>query len=122
MLRTATYMNTCTNTYTHTCTDTFPHTCTNVNIYTHIEQKNFGKYLKVGIVEDNDNRKDLADLVKFKSSGIPQANTTTLSEYVARMKEGQKNIYFLSGEGYAQCEISPSMDKVCVHLCFPPTT
>ena len=73
--------------------------------------KNFGKYLKVGIVEDNDNRKDIAPLVRFQSTADPKA-TITLGDYVGRMKEGQDCIYYVSGEGRAQCELSPALDKI----------
>lgn len=58
--------------------------------------KNFGKYLKVGIVEDNDNRKDITPLVKFMSTADPK-KTTTIGDYVSRMKDGQDCIYFVSG-------------------------
>eukprot|EP00284_Hemiselmis_tepida_P013329 CAMPEP_0174925232 /NCGR_PEP_ID=MMETSP1355-20121228/7769_1 /TAXON_ID=464990 /ORGANISM="Hemiselmis tepida, Strain CCMP443" /LENGTH=739 /DNA_ID=CAMNT_0016171123 /DNA_START=36 /DNA_END=2255 /DNA_ORIENTATION=+ len=74
-------------------------------------QKNFGKYLKVGVVEDNENRKEIGKLVKFYTSADDQ-KTSTFSEYVERMKEGQDVIYFLSGEGRAQCKMSPAMEKV----------
>jgi len=74
-------------------------------------QRNFGKYLKVGVVEDNENRKDIAKLVKFYTSADEKV-TSTFGEYISRMKEGQEVIYFLSGEGRQQCLMSPAMDKV----------
>ena len=74
-------------------------------------QKQFGKYLKVGVVEDNDNRNDIGEYVSFLSTA-DEKNLTTLDKYVERMKEGQTCIYFISGEGRAQCEMSPSLEKV----------
>jgi len=74
-------------------------------------QKNFGKYLKVGVVEDNDNRQDIGALIQFPTSAFPK-NASTLDGYVSRMKAGQECIYFIPGEGRAQCEMSPAMDKV----------
>jgi len=74
-------------------------------------QKSFGKYLKVGVVEDKDNREEIAEYITFLSSHH-QSNLTSISEYVGRMKEGQECVYYISGEGRAQCEISPALDKV----------
>ena len=74
-------------------------------------QKNFGKYLKVGVVEDNDNRQDIGEYICFQSTAHP-SNLMTLTDYVARMKEGQECIYFVSGEGRAQCEMAPALEKV----------
>eukprot|EP00960_Hanusia_phi_P048199 758817-Hanusia_phi.AAC.1 len=74
-------------------------------------QKQFGKYLKVGVIEDNENRKDIGELITFGSSAS-KGNLTTLGEYVTRMKEGQQCIYYVSGDGRAQCEMSPALEKV----------
>lgn len=74
-------------------------------------QKQFGKYLKVGVVEDSDNRKDIGEYISFQSTHDP-SKLTTLGDYVKRMKEGQTCIYFVSGEGRAQCEMSPALEKI----------
>ncbi|EKX42297.1 hypothetical protein GUITHDRAFT_95701 [Guillardia theta CCMP2712] len=74
-------------------------------------QKQFGKYLKVGVIEDNEHRKDIGELITFGSSAS-KGNLTTLGEYVSRMKEGQQYIYYVSGDGRAQCEMSPALEKV----------
>jgi len=73
-------------------------------------QTNFGKYLKVGIIEDQENREEIGEYVAFRSSA--GEDLTTLDGYVERMKEGQKCIYFVSGDSRSQCEMSPAMDKV----------
>ena len=74
-------------------------------------QKNFGKYLKVGVVEDNDNRKDIGEFICFQSTADP-SKLTTIGGYVDRMVDGQQCVYFVSGEGRAQCEMSPALEKV----------
>ena len=59
--------------------------------------KNFGKYLKVGIIEDEKSREDLVPLCRYFSSAS-QDNLTSLPEYVKRMPEDQKFIYYVVGE------------------------
>ena len=58
--------------------------------------KEFGKALKLGIIEDATNRNRLAKLMRFHTSKSGEA-LTDLEEYIGRMKEGQKHIYFLTG-------------------------
>ena len=58
--------------------------------------ENFGAVLKEGIWEDNDHRKDLAPLLRFRSSAAEGWNG--LPDYVGRMKEGQEAIYVLAGD------------------------
>ncbi len=58
--------------------------------------KEFGKALKLGIIEDATNRNRLAKLMRFYTSKSGDV-LTDLEEYVGRMKEGQKHIYFLTG-------------------------
>lgn len=72
--------------------------------------KSFGKYLKVGIIEDEKNREDLVPLVRFHSS---KAETvTSLPDYVSRMPEEQKSIYYVVGETRAQAAQSPALEKL----------
>jgi molecular chaperone HtpG len=69
----------------------------------------FGKNLKLGIHEDAANRKKLADLLRFHSSKSGE-ETTSLKDYLTRAKEGQKSIYYVSGESKAVLESSPFIE------------
>ena len=72
---------------------------------------NFGKYLKVGIVEDDANRKDLAPLLRFFSSKSGE-EYTSLDHYVENMPEGQKAIYYVTGDGRENASMSPVIEKL----------
>ncbi|MFF9063753.1 molecular chaperone HtpG [Streptomyces sp. NPDC014891] len=69
----------------------------------------FGRALKEGLVEDTDNTEALLDLVSAASTHDPE-RTTTLREYVERMKDGQDAVYYLTGESRAMVENSPHME------------
>lgn len=59
--------------------------------------KNFGIVLKEGIYEDFSNREEIAGLAYFASTKS-EDKLTTLDEYIARAAEGQKAIYFITGD------------------------
>lgn len=69
----------------------------------------FGRALKEGLVEDTDNTDALLGLLAADSTHDPE-KTTTLREYVERMKDGQDAIYYLTGETRATVENSPHME------------
>jgi molecular chaperone HtpG len=69
----------------------------------------FGRALKEGLIEDTDNTEALLELVAATSTHDPE-KTTTLREYVERMKDGQDAIYYLTGETRAMVENSPHME------------
>ncbi|CAE8621738.1 unnamed protein product [Polarella glacialis] len=71
----------------------------------------YGKYFKVGLVEDMDYKDELKRFVRFWSSKSGD-NMTSLDEYIGRMQEGQDKIYFVTGEGKRAAEISPAMEKM----------
>ncbi|MFE4972011.1 molecular chaperone HtpG [Kitasatospora sp. NPDC056651] len=69
----------------------------------------FGSVLKEGLLEDADNTEALLGLVSAASTHDPE-KTTTLGEYVERMKDGQEAIYYLTGETRATVENSPHLE------------
>jgi len=72
---------------------------------------NFGKYLKVGIIEDDKNKKEIAPLLRFFSSKS-QEEYISLDKYVEGMAEGQKAIYFATGDGKSNAAMSPVIEKL----------
>jgi molecular chaperone HtpG len=70
----------------------------------------FGPVLKEGVSTDFENREKLQDLLLFTSSTSEKDQYTTLAEYVARMPEGQKDIYYLTGESREQVAQSPHLE------------
>lgn len=71
----------------------------------------FGKAIKLGIIEDNTNRGRLSKLLRFHTSKSTD-ELTSLEEYVSRMKEGQKQIYFLAGTNKEELLASPFLERL----------
>ena len=71
----------------------------------------FGRVVKEGIPEDHANRDRLARLLRFSSTHNPgDEQTVSLADYVARMKDGQKDIYYVTADGYAAARNSPHLE------------
>ena len=71
--------------------------------------KNFGRVLKEGATLDFDNKDRLLGLFLFESSADPE-KLTTFEEYVGRMKEDQKAIYYMTGPSRRAIEHSPHLE------------
>ena len=73
--------------------------------------KEFGRVFKEGITEDSDNRKTIAQLLRFastKSEGVEQS--VSFQDYVDRMKEKQDAIYYVTADSHASAEGSPHLE------------
>ncbi|XP_034947595.1 heat shock protein 83 [Chelonus insularis] len=71
----------------------------------------FSKNLKLGIHEDSTNRKKLAELLRYHTSASGE-EMCSLKDYVGRMKENQKHIYFITGESKEQVANSSFVERV----------
>jgi len=71
----------------------------------------FGRVLKEGIGEDVANRERIAKLLRFASTHADtEAQTVSLADYVARMKEGQAAIYYVTAETFLAARNSPHLE------------
>ena len=73
--------------------------------------KEFGRVFKEGITEDSDNRKTIAQLLRFASTkGEGAEQTVSLQDYVDRMKEKQDAVYYVTADSHASAEGSPHLE------------
>jgi len=88
--------------------------------------KQFGTVLKEGLHMDHDNKEKLLELVRFQSSmGTSETDLVSLKQYVQRMREGQKEIYYITGDRRDIVEKSPHLEVFrekgieVLYLCDP---
>ncbi|MDP8207106.1 MAG: molecular chaperone HtpG [Candidatus Electryonea clarkiae] len=72
--------------------------------------RKFGMFIKEGVYSDFENRNDLAKLLRFESSSSEADKMISLDEYIGRMQEDQKAIYYLSGPNREGIEAGPYLE------------
>jgi molecular chaperone HtpG len=73
--------------------------------------KTFGRVLKEGLAEDYSNQETIAKLLRFASThSASETQDVSLEDYVARMKEGQDKIYYITAESYSAAKDSPLLE------------
>jgi molecular chaperone HtpG len=73
----------------------------------------FGRVLKEGIVDTPDRKEDLAALFRFASTAQDgAAQVVSLKDYMARMKEGQKSVWYITAENHVTARNSPHLERL----------
>ncbi|KAL1212010.1 Heat shock protein 90-6 [Cardamine amara subsp. amara] len=72
---------------------------------------NFGKHLKLGCIEDRENHKRIAPLLRFFSSQS-ENDMISLDEYVENMKPEQKAIYYIASDSITSAKNAPFLEKI----------
>ncbi|MDO8414078.1 MAG: molecular chaperone HtpG [Gallionellaceae bacterium] len=71
----------------------------------------FGRALKEGVGEDSANKEKIAGLLRLASTHADTSDeTVTLADYVARMKEGQEKIYYITADTFNAAKNSPHLE------------
>jgi len=70
----------------------------------------FGIFIKEGVTVDLENRNDLAKLLRFRSSKTGDGTYVSFDDYIGRMKEEQKHIYYINGRSREEIENGPYME------------
>jgi len=72
---------------------------------------NFGQVLKEGVSEDESNKDKIASLLRFTTTESKDASqTVSLSDYVARMKNGQDTIYYITSDSFKSAINNPQLE------------
>lgn len=71
----------------------------------------FGRNIKLGVIEDPTNRSKLSKLLRFRSSKS-DGKLTSLAEYIERMKSSQKDIYYIAGESMDAVKNSAFLERL----------
>lgn len=73
--------------------------------------ENFGKHLKLGCIEDRENHKRIAPLLRFFSSQSEDV-MISLDEYLENMKPEQKGIYYIASDSVESASNTPFLEKL----------
>ncbi|KAJ8297867.1 hypothetical protein KUTeg_024398 [Tegillarca granosa] len=89
--------------------------------------QDYGLFFREGIVTqpEQEQREDIAKLLRFESSKCPRGQKVSLEEYASRMKAGARDIYYLSAPSRELAETSPYLESLVkkdieVLFCFEP--
>ncbi len=77
--------------------------------------KTFGKLFKYGVNSDFTNKDKVIDLLRFETSTQAEGTFSSFKDYVSRMKEDQKEIYYITGESRSSVENNPNMEYFKKH-------
>jgi molecular chaperone HtpG len=76
----------------------------------------FGRVMKEGIIDDPKNRETIAGLLRMASTaGEGDAQTVSFADYIARMKEGQGRIYYITADNFPTAAASPHLEVFRKH-------
>ena len=71
----------------------------------------FGRVIKEGVIEENDKKEDIAKLFRFASTHTDtEEQNVSLEDYISRMQEDQKAIYFVTAESFSTAKNSPHLE------------
>jgi len=72
--------------------------------------KEFGRVLKEGVHFDFSRREAICDLLLFQSTGLPEGSYRSLDDYIRNMRDGQEEIYYITGTSYEEAKNSPYLE------------